>query len=79
VIWIGVADDLGIGSFFWFGGDPGKPLPSINGYDPPRRATHNKKGERPTRKNHRLVPGNEFRPLATLDEVLETLFGRSLP
>lgn len=75
VIWIRVTADLDMGPFFWFGGAPGEPLPPLDGYPNPLRATHNKDGVRPPRTNHRLVPGKEFRELATLDAVLETLFG----
>jgi hypothetical protein len=75
VIWIRVAADLDMGPFFWFGAAPGMPLPTIDGYPNPLRATHNKQGVRPLRKNHRLIPREIFRQLANLDELLETLFG----
>jgi hypothetical protein len=78
VVWIKVAADLDMGPFFWFGAGPGEPLPSMGHYPSPLRATHNRDGKRPIRKNHRTVPGAKFRPLATLDDVLEALFG-SLP
>jgi hypothetical protein len=75
VVWIRVSDKLDLGPFFWFGGAPGDPLPSLDGYAIPMRATHNKDGERPPRKNHRLIPGNQFQRLETINEVLEVLFG----
>jgi hypothetical protein len=75
VIWICVDDHLDMGPFFWFGGDPGEPLPAIDGYSNPRRPTHNKEGVRPLRKNHREVPCKDFRKLSKLAEVLEALFG----
>ena len=79
VIWIRInKPDLDMGPFFWFGGRPGEPLPAIAHFATPKRPTHNKLGERPPKKNHRLVPGREFLKLETLDRVLETLFG-SLP
>jgi hypothetical protein len=52
VTWIRVKADLEMGSFFWFGGAPGEPLPPIAGYSNPLRATHNKDGVRPPRRNH---------------------------
>ncbi|WP_210248485.1 hypothetical protein [Methylobacterium sp. WL103] len=64
-----------MGPFFWFGGMPGEPLPVLDAYDSPRRATHNKAGERPVRKNHRLIPGRNFQRLDDFDQVLEALFG----
>lgn len=75
VIWIRVGDDLGMGPFFWFGGEPGQPLPPLAGYPNPLRATHNKDGVRPPRQNHRAVPGAKFRELKELREVLDQLFG----
>lgn len=78
VLWIKVSPQLDMGPFFWFGAAPGEPLPLIDAYASPRRATHNKDGERPLRKKHRLIPGKDFCRLETMDEVLETLFGAML-
>jgi hypothetical protein len=76
VIWIRVnADTLDMGPYFWFGGGPGAVLASIEQYPSPLRPTRNKDGVRPLRKNHRNVPGSEFTPLKTIDEVLAVLFG----
>jgi hypothetical protein len=78
VLWIRVSENLDMGPFFWFGSAPGNPLPPIESYPSPKRPTHNKDGDRPLRKNHRLIPSEEFRRLETLGAVLEALFG-SLP
>jgi hypothetical protein len=75
VIWMRVTAELAIGPYFWFGAAPGEPLPEIDSYANPLRPTRNKEGERPPRKNHRLVPGASFREVVTLTELLETLFG----
>jgi hypothetical protein len=75
VIWICVSPDLKIGPYFWFGGKPGEPLPPISHYGNPLRATRNKDGVRPARRNHRAIPASEFRLLPSLDDVLEALFG----
>ena len=79
VIWIRVNNDLDMGPFFWFGGAPGMPLPDISSYKVPRRATHNKEGERPLRPNHRLIPKSQFTELKTLTDVLTKLFGPLQP
>jgi hypothetical protein len=76
VLWIRVEDNLEMGPFFWFGGPPGKPLPSIADLPIPLRATHNKQGVRPPRKNHRLIPADRFETLDSIDQVLEKLFGK---
>ena len=75
VLWIRVTPQLELGPYFWFGGGPGQPLPSMDRYRNPLRSTRNKTGERPVRLRHRLVPSKAFRPLATIDDVLEALFG----
>jgi hypothetical protein len=75
VIWIKVDDDLEMGPYFWFGSAPGTALPSISNYPLPRRPTHNSTGVRPERRNHRLVPGKDFRRLESLDELLSALLG----
>ena len=41
VIWIRVTDGLDMGPYFWFGGTPGSPLPALDSYEVPLRATHN--------------------------------------
>jgi len=76
VVWINVPESLEAErySYFWFGGKPGKRLPRIQDCDVPRRATHNKKGERPRRGMHRLVPYRRFKQLA-FDQLIEKLFG----
>lgn len=75
VLWIHVDDALKLGPYFWFGGEPGQPLPILDKFKVPRRATHNKKGERPERINHRLIPRAQFVKLDSLSSVLEHLFG----
>jgi hypothetical protein len=51
---------LDLGPLFWFGSAPGKKLRPIDDYESPMRSTRNKDGERPRRKNHPLIPGDEF-------------------
>ena len=75
VIWIRVTEALDMGPFFWFGGMPGERLPQIEQYPTPRRATHNKQGERPLRLNHRLIPKTEFKAVQSIEDVLRKLFG----
>jgi hypothetical protein len=75
VIWIHVNDYLEMGPYFWFGGLPGEPLPSMEEFANPLRATHNKAGVRPVRQNHRLVPAEKFEKIDNLEEVLVRLLG----
>ena len=71
VLWIRVSDRLDLGPFFWFGRAPGKKLRPIGDYKSPMRPTRNKLGERPLRKNHRLISGDEFDRFEQMDDVLE--------
>jgi hypothetical protein len=77
VIWIRVTEHLEMGPFFWFGGAPGEPLPPIGDYKTPLRATHNKKGDRPPRRNHRLVPSGKFEALEKMEDLLRKLLGEA--
>jgi hypothetical protein len=79
VIWIRVTAGLDLGPFLWFGGAPGEPLPPIDSYPTPLRATHNKLGERPPRVNHRLVPKAKFELVEDMDGILKRLFGALQP
>jgi hypothetical protein len=78
VIWIGVDEYLNLKHFRWFGGLPGQPLPEIKDFKVVQRETRNKAGERPDRRNHRMVPKRAFEVLETIDEVIEHLFGKIL-
>lgn len=73
-IWIQVSPDLELKPYFFFGGSPGKPLPSIRRFATPLRPTHNKQGIRPQRTNHRLVPRARFTRLEEIDDVVDALF-----
>ena len=79
VIWLVVDDKLNLAEFRWFGGQPGQPLPDISALKVARRTTRNKQGERPERKNHRLVPKRYFEVLDSLEALLEKLIGDLVP
>jgi hypothetical protein len=73
VIWIRLSRSLEMGPYFFYGGVPGQPLPSLGDFKIPKRATHNKDGVRPVRNNHRLVPGSQFKQIETLSDLLKLL------
>jgi hypothetical protein len=74
VIWIQIDNGLDMGRFWWFGGNPGEPLPPL-GERVARRLGRTAEGVRPVRDGHRVLNGSAFRLVETLDGVLETLFG----
>lgn len=75
ILWIVVTPQLEFDSWLWFGNPPGQPLPDILGM---RTATHTKAnaaGIKLERPGQRDIPRSAFEPLASLDAVLEQLFG----
>ena len=75
VIWIMVSSDLKLKSFRWLGGTPDEPLPDISALKVHKAVKANADGTKPERPNHRRVPRSRFEQLATLDAVLDRLFG----
>ena len=74
VIWIQVDDSLALRRFWWFGGNPGEPLPPL-GERVAKRIGRTAEGVRPMREGHRLLTSSAFRLIEKLDGVLEALFG----
>lgn len=74
-IWIQIDNSLNMKRFWWFGGNPGEPLPPL-GDRVAKRVTWTAEGVRPVREKHRVLSGSAFRRIETLDGVLEALFGR---
>ena len=76
VIWMMFdKDTLELGPFLWLGGPPGEPLPELDG----KVGQHTKgdrNGVKAERPNTRIIPKNQFRRLATIEEVAAALFGR---
>ena len=76
VVWIGLnKETLELGSFMWYGGSPGKPMPDISAHSNPKCVTHTAEGVRPLRKNNYILTPGAFTKLKTLDEVIVRLFG----
>ncbi|MCP1174498.1 hypothetical protein [Ralstonia chuxiongensis] len=75
ILWIVVTPALDFHSYLWFGSAPGQPLPDISGMKVAKHAKANADGVKLERPNQRVVPRSAFTPLASLDAVLEQLFG----
>jgi hypothetical protein len=75
VIWIVVTKDLGLQSYLWLGGLPGKPLPDISDMKVAKHTKGNAQGVKLEKPNHRIVSRSRFEKLDTLDAVLHRLFG----
>jgi hypothetical protein len=68
-------ENLTLGPYLFFGGDPGEPLPSIHAFPESKHAKANSRGEKTYRANHHNVPKSAFRCLNTIDEIVQVLFG----
>jgi hypothetical protein len=66
---------LKLGPFLFFGGQPGRPLPSLADFRVAKNVRANAQGKKGERKNHRIVPHKSFKTLATIDLLYEQLFG----
>lgn len=75
VVCMVVTPRLEIGSFLWFGGMPGSPLPDLSAMGIARHTKGNAAGVKAERPNHRSVPLKHFEHLPNLDDLLLRLLG----
>jgi hypothetical protein len=75
IVWIVVADDLEFRSFLWYGNEPGESLPDIREMKTASHTKANATGVKTERSGQRDIPRRAFVRLASLDAVLERLFG----
>ncbi|MBA9859252.1 hypothetical protein [Ralstonia insidiosa] len=75
VLWIIVDEQLAFRGYRWFGGLPGQRLPDVGDKKVARQSRANKDGVKGDRPGHRTLRRGDFETLATLDAVLQRLFG----
>jgi hypothetical protein len=76
VVWVVVdRDTLNLGPFLWFGGAPGEALPAIDRFPVAKHTKGNAAGIKGTRPNLRVIGKGQFQKLATLDDLINALFG----
>lgn len=76
VVWLQFdPDTLDLGPFFWFGGEPGMPLPNIVGKKVAKHTKGNAEGVKLERPNLRVLKKGDFIELTTIEEVVDRLFG----
>lgn len=68
-------ENLALGPYLFFGGDPGEPLPPIDAFPATKHTKANSTGEKTHRVNHHNVPKSVFTCLESIDEVVRALFG----
>ena len=75
VVWVYLnEDDWNLGPFLYFGGEPGKAMPSL-GEKVARHTKGDATGEKKQRPNMREVNKGRFRKLNTVEQIWEALFG----
>lgn len=75
ILWIVVDEQLAFRGYRWFGEPPGQPLRDIGNKKVARQTRANADGVKGVRQGHRKLRKGDFEELATLDAVLERLFG----
>jgi hypothetical protein len=76
VLWMHVDPaTLVLGPFFWFGGEPRKPLPDIEGFEIGKHTRRDATGSRAQRENIRVIKRRDFTELSSIEEVAAYLFG----
>ena len=77
VIWVRFDEDtMKLGPFLWFGGKPGKEIPSLSGFKTAKHTKGNAQGVKAERPNLRVIPKSQFKKLDSIEELVEYLFGR---
>ena len=75
VIWVFFNEQsMELGPFLFFGGTPGSPLPSIDGFKVAKHTKANAEGVKAERPEIREVPKGQFRKYETVQEIYELLF-----
>ncbi len=64
-----------LGPFLWFGAAPGKPLPDLGEKIAKHTSSKKQDGTKKERPNIRTLQKSKFTRLATMDKVIEALFG----
>ena len=76
VVWMGFdPETIELGPFYWFGGAPGEPLPSMSTFKKAKHTKADATGKKGERRNSYILKRTACERLNSLDEVIERLFG----
>lgn len=70
------SDSLKLGPFYFFGNEPGQPMPDISSFPIAKMTRGDSKGKKKERPLHRVIRQAKFEKLATCDDLTEKLFGK---
>lgn len=75
VIWMRFdSTSMSLGPFLLFAGQPGEPLPSVEGFKVARHTKGNAEGVKKERPNLRIVPISKFRSITGIAQLYDALF-----
>lgn len=76
VVWIYFNEDtLELGPFHYFGGNPGEPLPSLEGLKTARHTKGDQGGHKAERPNLKVLNKGQFKSYESVREIFQALFG----
>ena len=76
IVWLHFdPENLELGPFRFYGGQPGKPLPPLDGFKVARHVKGNAAGYKAERPHIRVIPKGKFEVLKTIPEIYQRLFG----
>ena len=77
VVWVRFDETtMKLGPFLCFGGQPGKPIPSLSGFKTAKHTKGNAQGVKAERPNLKVIPKSQFKKLDSVEELVKYLFGR---
>ena len=80
VVWVFFdPESLELGPFMFFGGEPGKRLPSLNSFKTAKHAKGNAQGVKAEKPNHRYINKGQFTRVDTIGDLWRLLFGDVSP
>lgn len=76
VVWVRFdSSTMALGPFLFFGGKPGKPLPSLDGFKVAKHTKGDAEGVKKDRPNIRVIPASKFRKVSSIADLYWELFG----
>ena len=76
IIWVQFdPKNLKLGPFYFFGDEPGKPLPSLDNFNIAKHSKANSKGVKSERPRIRVIPKEKFTKITSVGFLVTKLFG----
>jgi hypothetical protein len=76
VVWVRFDEiTMKLGPFLYFGGQPGKRIPSLSDFKTAKHTKGNAQGVKAERPNLKVIPKSQFKKLDSVEELVKYLFG----